>query len=112
MYPDAAVVALVLDEAKVAKAIHQAVYKGAIHSDHFRQSFLSDLRNEGLAIVGRVVLGHKEEGTSQALLAGAAAAVNQGSLGLHAAKEEEFHEEVEHSAIFAEHAEHFSALNS
>ena len=112
MYPDATVVALVLNEATVAKAIHQAVHKGTIHSDHFSQSFLSDMRNEGLEIVRRVELCHEEEGTSQALLAGAAAAVNQGSLGLHGAEEQEFHEEVEHSAFFVEDAEHFGSLNS
>ena len=112
MYPDAAGVALVVDEAKIAKAIHQAVHKGAIDSDHFGQSLLSDLRNEGVEIVRGVELRHEDEGTSQALLAGVAAAVNQSSLGLQAAEEQEFHKEFEHGTLFAKDAEHFRALNS
>ena len=86
--------AVVLDEAELAKAVHEEADAGAGGADHFGEGFLGDGGDEGFGFAGLAEFGHEEEGAGEAFFAGVEELVDEVGLGLHAAGEEEVEEEV------------------
>jgi len=86
MYLDAAVIA---NETELAKAVHEEADTGPGGTDHIRQCFLGDGRNEGLRLAGTAEFGHQQENPRQAFFTGIEELIDKIGLGSHAAGQQE-----------------------
>ena len=98
--------AVVLDEAELAKAIHEEADAGAGGADHLRQSFLGDGRNEGFRLTRLAKFGHQEKDSCQALLAGVEELIDQIGLGAHAPAQQEFQVHIGEGTLLVHDADH------
>jgi hypothetical protein len=80
-----------------SKAIHEEVDAGPGRTDHFRQGFLRDLRNERSGSPGKPKFRHRQEISCQTLFAGVEELIDQIGLGSHAAREQKLQEQVDNA---------------
>ena len=85
---------VVVDESELAKAVHEEADARAGGADHLGERLLGDGRDGGDGFAGLAELGHEEECSGEAFLAGVEELVDEIGLGAHAAVKEEVHEEV------------------
>jgi hypothetical protein len=103
--------ALVLDEAELAKAVHEEADAGAGGADHFGEGFLGDGGDKGFGLAGLAEFGHEEEGAGEAFFAGVEELVDEVGLSFHAASKEEAEEEVGEGVVLVEGADHLVAID-
>ncbi len=103
--------AVVLDEAELAKAVHEEADAGAGGADHFGEGFLGDGGDEGFGLAGFAEFGHEEEGAGEAFFAGVEELVDEVGLGLHAAGEQEAEEGVGEGGVVVEGLDHLIAID-
>ena len=108
MNPNAPVV---FDKAVLTKTIHKETDAGPGGPDHFRQGFLSDVRNQRLRLAGLAELRHQQQDAGEAFLAGVEELVDQIGLGPHSASEQELDEEVGKAMLLVHDADHLVASN-
>ena len=61
---------VVVDESKLAKAVHKEADAGARGADHLGKGFLGDGGDEGLGLAGLAKVGHQQKRACEALFAG------------------------------------------
>ena len=80
---------VVLDIAKISKAIHEVADARPGRADHLRESLLGDWRYKHLGLTGLTELCHQKECSRQSLLAGIEELINKVFLGADATQEHE-----------------------
>ena len=84
----------ILDQAKLAKTIHEKADAGSRGADDFRQGLLRDLGNQSMRITRLAEFRHEQKGSRQSLLAGVEELINEISLDAHTARHQELQEQV------------------
>ena len=108
MYLDAAVIAY---KTQFAKAIHKEADPGPSGTDHICQRFLSNVRNIGFVSTWFPELGHQQEDPRKAFFAGIEELIDKIGLGSHAARQQEFEEQVGKCRFVMHHANHFASAD-
>src|ERR1700679_575671 len=97
MHPDTTVV---VDESKLAKAIHEEAHPRARRSDHLRECLLRYLRNQRLLLPRGAELRHQEQNSRQSLFAGVEELIHQIGLGAHTAGKHKLEEHIRKRVFF------------
>ena len=86
--------AVVLNEAKLAKAVHKEADSRSGGTDHLGKCFLSNGWYEFLWFTRLAKFRHQKENARQSFFAGIEELIYQIGLSSHTASEQEFHENV------------------
>ena len=97
---------VVVNEAALAKAVHEETDAGASGADHLRECFLRDLRDQSFRLSRFAELGHQQENSGEALFAGIEKLIYKIGLGAHAASEQKLEEEIGERMLFVHYADH------
>ena len=108
MNPDAAVI---FNEAELAKAIHEEAHTRPGGANHFRQSFLRDLRDQRFCFSRLAKLRQQQEDPRQTLFAGVEKLIDKIGLGSHATRQEELQEQVGERMLLVKNTDDLSPLN-
>ena len=103
--------AVVIDKAEFAKAIHEEADAGPRGTDHLRQGFLRNGRDESFPFSRLAKLRHQQENPRQALFAGVEELIDKIGLSAHAAGQQEFQEPVREGMLLMHHADHLIPSN-
>jgi hypothetical protein len=86
--------AVVLNKTRLAEPVHEEVDTGPGGSDHLRQGFLRDLRNQRFRIPHLAEFRHQQEDSRQTLLAEVKELIDKISLGAHTAGQQKRQKQV------------------
>jgi hypothetical protein len=95
--PDTAVV---FNKSQLTEAIHEEADPGPRGTNHFRQSFLCDLRNHHIPLAGPAEFRHQQENPRQPLFTGVEKLIDKIGLASHAAGQQELEEQIREGVLF------------